>query len=412
MNWFSATGTAALGATASAAVRVSRWMAVRAARLLTMVMMGALVGGCSTVVLGPAGDVAMRERNLILASTALMLVIIFPVMMATLIFAWRYRATNTDAKYDPDFHHSTRLEVLIWTAPLMIIIALGALTWIGTHILDPYRTLRRISPGEIVASDQRPLTVEVVALDWKWLFFYPDQGIATINELAAPLNVPINFRITSSTVMNTFFVPALAGQIYAMAGMETKLHAVANRTGTFDGFSGNYSGAGFSGMHFKFHSLAQSDFDAWVAKVKAPGELLDQARFSDLEKPSEAEQVHYFSTVQPDLYDKILNLCARPETMCLNEMMHIDATGGAGKDSDDNRGKLVYDGHRMQEGTEEPGATFPASGRPPNTNVQPQGMKPRPLSPDVNGKGTDQKNGQGMPGMDMQSPAPAQLQKN
>ena len=379
-----------------------------------MASVALLTAGCSTVVLGPAGDMATRERDLIIVSTALMLLIILPVMAATLIFAWRYRATNTDATYDPDFHHSTQLEVLIWTAPLMIIIALGALTWISTHILDPYRRLSRIGPGEIVASDQRPLTVEVVALDWKWLFFYPDQGIATINELAAPLDVPINFKITSSTVMNTFFVPALAGQIYAMAGMETKLHAVANRSGVFDGFSGNYSGAGFSHMNFKFHALTQSDFDAWVAKAKAPGETLDQARFKDLEKPSESEPVRYFPTVQPDLYNKILNLCADPSKMCMNEMMHIDMKGGAGKDSEDNRAKLIYDGHRMQEGTEEPGATFPASGRPPNTNVQPQGMKPRPLSPDVNGpkgspNGTDK---DAMPGMDMGSPAPAQLQKH
>jgi len=153
----------------------------------------------------------------------------------------------------------------------------------------------------------KPLTVEVVALDWKWLFIYPDQGIATVNELAAPLNVPITFKITASTVMNSFFIPPLAGQIYAMPGMETQLHAVMNQAGAYDGFSANYSGAGFSDMHFKFHSLSAAAFDQWVAQAKASGQTLDRARYLQLERPSEREPVQRFATVSEGLYEGVLD---------------------------------------------------------------------------------------------------------
>ena len=388
---------------------------VRFVRFLLLLPVFALLGGCDMVLMNPSGDVAVQQRNLILASTGLMLLIILPVMAATAIFAWRYRASNTSAPYAPDWHHSTQLEVLIWTAPLLIIVALGALTWISTHVLDPFRAVGRIDAQHAMAADTKPITIEAVALDWKWLFFYPDQGIATVNELAAPVNVPIAFKITSATVMNTLFVPALAGQIYAMAGMETRLGAVMNHQGVFDGFSGNYSGAGFSNMTFKFHSLDQAGFDAWVGKVKQQGKALDINRYQELEKPSEAVPPAYFSLVSPGLYDSILNLCTKPGKMCMGEMMAIDAAGGGGKDSEANRDRLKYDGARLQEGNEAPGATFPASGRAPNTNVQPEGMNPRPLSPDVNQQRSEPDQGQGhaMPGMDMpgmkKDPAPAQL---
>ncbi|SEQ76258.1 cytochrome bo3 quinol oxidase subunit 2 [Faunimonas pinastri] len=372
------------------------------------------------VLMQPSGDIAVQQRNLIVVSTVLMLLIIIPVMFLTVLFAWRYRRSNTDAHYDPDWHHSTRLEVAIWSAPLCIIIALGAITWLSTHTLDPYRPVSRLDGTHAVPAGVKPLTVEVVALDWKWLFFYPDQGIATVNELAAPVNVPIEFRITSATVMNSFFVPALAGQIYAMAGMETKLHAVINKEGEYNGFSANYSGAGFSHMNFKFHGLTQDGFDQWVQKAKSQGGKLGRNEYLQLEKPSEAEPVHYYNSVDPQLYSAILNMCAQPGKMCMSEMNQIDANGGAGKESEANKAKLQYDGHRAQEGVEEPGATFPASGRPPNTNVQPEGMKPDALSPKVNGQGPKPGESQGqehdmpgmdpnMPGMKPSSPAPNQL---
>ncbi|WP_131194357.1 ubiquinol oxidase subunit II [Lichenihabitans psoromatis] len=394
------------------------WSPVKLLRILMMLPLFSFLGGCNAVLMSPSGDVAIQQRNLIIISTLLMLLIILPVMVFTALFAWRYRASNAAAVYDPEWHHSTKLEVLIWTAPLMIIIALGALTWISTHLLDPFRPIGRIS-ATIPASDKiKPLTVEVVALDWKWLFLYPDQGVASINELALPVDVPVQFKITSATVMNSFFIPALAGQIYAMAGMQTQLHAVINEPGTYEGFSANYSGAGFSHMHFKMNALSDQDFGAWVEKLKQQGSPLGKTEYVALEKPSEKEPVRYFSSTQPGLYDAILNLCALPGKMCVNEMMQIDAKGGAGKDSEANFERLKYDNHRMENGDEASGATFPASGRPPNSNVQPEGMKPRALSPIVNEKApaTGDQNGSAsdmndMPGMKPESPAPVQLTK-
>jgi cytochrome o ubiquinol oxidase subunit II len=178
-----------------------------------------------------------------------------------------------------------------------------------------------------VGSDVKPLVVEVVALDWKWLFIYPELGIATVNELAAPVNMPIDFRITSTTVMNSFFIPALAGQIYAMPGMQTRLHAVMNRPGEYTGFSANYSGAGFSNMRFKFHGMPSADFDRWVASAKAGNAPLSREAYLQLEKPSQAEPVKRFASVAPDLYDRILNRCVDASKMCASQIMAIDARG-------------------------------------------------------------------------------------
>ncbi len=287
-----------------------------------------LLGGCSMVVMDPSGHVAAQQRDLIVISSILMLLIIVPVMALTVFFAWKYRQSNRDAEYDPEWHHSTQLEVIIWSAPLAIIIALGAVTWLSTHTLDPYRPLERISSSTPVTKDTKQLDVEVVALNWKWLFIYPDQGFATVNELAAPVDAPINFKITSADIMNSFFVPALAGQIYAMAGMETKLHAVINKAGVYDGFSANFSGDGFSHMNFKFHGMPQADFDKWVEKVKSSGSKLDTAAYNDLAKPSEDVPVKYYSSVDPDLYEKILNMCVDPSQTCIKDMA---AAGGMGK---------------------------------------------------------------------------------
>jgi cytochrome o ubiquinol oxidase subunit II len=257
----------------------------------------ALLAGCNTVLLHPAGAVAKQQGHLIVVSTLLMLLVIVPVIALTVIFAWRYRKSNTKATYTPDWDHSTQLELLIWAAPLMIIIALGAVTWITTHTLDPYRKLHK---------NDKPLTVEVVALDWKWLFIYPEQGIAVVNDVAAPVDVPVHFKITASTVMNSFFVPALAGQIYAMPGMQTELHAVMNSAGSYDGFSANYSGRGFSDMRFKFHGMSQEEFNRWVSQAKASGQVLDRAAYAELERPSEHDPVKRYSGVAPDLYEAIV----------------------------------------------------------------------------------------------------------
>lgn len=323
--------------------RIFRWSAP--ALLLPL-------AGCDWVVMNPSGDIAVQQRDLILISTALMLLVIVPVMVLTVLFAWRYRAANKAAEkdYDPDWDHSTKLELVIWSVPLLIIIVLGALTWVSTHRLDPYRPLDRIDAQTKVDPNTKPFRVEVVAMDWKWLFIYPDLGIATVNELAAPVNTPIEFKLTASTVMNSFYVPALAGQIYAMPAMQTKLHAVANKTGDFAGFSANYSGAGFSHMRFRFHSLDAAGFDKWVSDVKAGKSALDRPTYVVLEKPSEKVPVQRYANVDPTLFDAIVNLCARPGQRCMKDVMHVDAMGGGGKDAIHDIDGLSYDtpaGHKL-----------------------------------------------------------------
>lgn len=273
-----------------------------------------LLAGCQTVLMSPSGDLALQQRNLIITSTVLMLLIIVPVIALTLLFAWHYRASNKKATYDPEWDHSTVLELLIWSAPLLIIIALGAITWVSTHKLDPYRPLDRLAAGRPVPAEAKPLTVNVVALDWKWLFIYPEQGIATVNEMAAPVDRPIRFKITATSVMNSFFIPALAGQIYAMPGMETQLQAVINAPGEFQGFSANYSGNGFSGMHFVFHGVSEAEFAQWVQKARSSGGDLSRDAYVKLAQPSENVPVTYYATVEPGLYRAILTRCVDPES--------------------------------------------------------------------------------------------------
>ena len=350
-------------------------------RALALLSAAVLLSGCEWTVMRPAGDIAIQQRDLIVLSTVLMLLIIVPVIFLTFFFAWKYRASNTEAEYAPDWHHSTRLELIIWSAPLAIILVLGTVTWIATHKLDPYRPLDRIDANTPIPEGVEPLVVEVVALDWKWLFLYPEQGIATVNELAAPVNVPIQFKITSSSMMNSFFIPALAGQIYAMTGIETKLHAVINKEGVYKGFSGNYSGDGFSHMRFDFLGMSQDGFDAWVEKVRAEGVAFGRDEYLELEKPSEREPARYFSDVDPALYEAILNMCVAPGTMCVHEMAHIDSLGGGGVDSTENYARLRYDNRHADEPSAAPAATFPEAGREARGD-EPQGHQPRAVSPE------------------------------
>ncbi|MDE2489138.1 MAG: ubiquinol oxidase subunit II [Alphaproteobacteria bacterium] len=278
------------------------------------------LAGCKMVVMDPAGDIAMQQRNLILLATGLMLLIIVPVIAATLFFAWKYRASNTEAAYDPDWHHSTKLELLIWSIPMAVIVVLGSVAWISSHTLDPYRPLSRIGPNRPVPAGMKPLEVDVVALDWKWLFIYPQLGVASVNELAAPVDRPISFRITASSVMNSFYIPALAGQIYAMPRMQTQLHAVINKPGVYDGLSANFSGSGFSDMRFKFKGMSQADFDSWVAGLRASPAHLTRADYAQLAKPSGDEPVRHYATVDPDLFTRIIGGCAAPGQACANDM--------------------------------------------------------------------------------------------
>lgn len=310
---------------------------------LALLPLGLALGGCNLVVLAPSGDVAAQQRDLVIIATVLMLLIVVPVMAATAIVAWRYRQSNEAATYTPDWDHSTQLELLIWAAPLLIIICLGAVTWMGTHLLDPYRTLGRIAADRPVTPQDKPLEVNVVALDWKWLFIYPEYGVASVNELAAPVNRPLDFRITSSSVMNSFYIPALAGQIYAMPGMQSRLHAVINKPGVYRGFSANYSGAGFSGMRFAFHGLSDAEFAGWVDKAKASGQQLTKPDYLVLERPSANEPVRYYASVDSDLFRTILNMCVETGKMCQSEMMAIDAKGGNGHEGLNNTLPLSYD---------------------------------------------------------------------
>ncbi|MDG5487250.1 ubiquinol oxidase subunit II [Sphingomonas sp. BGYR3] len=320
----------------------------RSARAILPLLALPMLGACNLIVLDPAGDVARQQGNLVMMSTALMLLIIVPVMAATAVFAWRYRAGNKAATYKPDWDHSTQLELLIWAAPLMIIICLGALTWVGTHLLDPYRPLARTAPGKVVAATTAPMEVQVVALNWKWLFIYPELGVASVNELALPVDRPVQFRISSSSVMNSFYVPAMAGQIYAMPGMETKLHGVLNERGNFTGFSANYSGAGFSNMRFAVKSLDQAGFDAWAAGARGSSLSLDRAAYLKLEKPSVKAPVMRFASVERGLFDRIVNLCVEPGKMCMHDMMAIDAKGGMGRAGLYNVRQLEYDKARAR----------------------------------------------------------------
>lgn len=282
------------------------------------------LGGCGMQVLAPSGDVAGQQAHILVVSTILMLIVIIPVMALTVFFAWRYRASSPTAEHRPDWDHSTALELVIWSAPLLIIIMLGAITWTSTHMLDPYRPLSWIAPGRAVAKDARPLEIQVVSLDWKWLFIYPEQGIATVNQLVLPVDREVRFRLTSSAVMNSFYIPALAGQIYTMPGMETKLHAVLNRTGKFEGFSANYSGAGFSGMHFAVGGVDRAGFDRWVRQTRSKAGLLDRRAYLVLSRPSENVAAKRWSSVEPMLFDRVVNQCVTAGQSCMVDTMKKD----------------------------------------------------------------------------------------
>jgi cytochrome o ubiquinol oxidase subunit 2 len=333
----------------------------RSIKLLLLLPLAALLSGCNAVVMSPAGDVAMQQRDLILISTFLMLLIIVPVMILVVVFARKYRASNKDARYEPDWDHSTHLELVIWAAPLAIIICLGAVTWVGTHLLDPYRELGRIGPGKLVDSNVEPLEVEVTALDWKWMFIYPQYNIATVNELVAPVDRPISFKLTSSSVMNSFYIPALAGQIYAMPGMQTRLHAVINQPGDYKGFSSQYSGHGFSGMNFVFRGVDDAGFDQWVEQVRQAPETLDRKRYLELEKPSEHVPPTYFASVENGLYTAIVNMCVELDKMCMSEMMSIDARGGLGLAGIDNLAPDLYGGGERNRAVLGPQKTYVAA---------------------------------------------------
>ncbi|MFC0179703.1 ubiquinol oxidase subunit II [Thorsellia kenyensis] len=255
--------------------------------------------GCENAALiNSKGAVGVQQRDLIYWAIGLMLIVVIPAIVLSVFFAWKYRASNTKNEYKPDWEHSNKIEFVVWMVPLIIIIILGTITWKTAYSLHPYKPLE---------SDKEPLVVEVVSLDWKWLFVYPEQGVAAINELALPVDRPVEFRLTSQSVMNSFFIPQLGGQIYVMAGMQTKLNLIANEPGEFKGISASYSGPGFSGMKFKALAKNENDFDAWVNKVRAEGADLNSFEaYKVLAKPSENAPVQYFTNIKPGLFRDVV----------------------------------------------------------------------------------------------------------
>ncbi|ALQ54152.1 cytochrome O ubiquinol oxidase [Pseudoalteromonas issachenkonii] len=265
---------------------------------IALASMALILSGCNGGVLDPKGQIGIDEKNLIIIATVLMLLVVIPVIVMTLYFAWKYRDTQNHEIYAPKWAHSNKIEAVVWAVPIVIVVILGVITWQSTQELDPYKPIE--GKGE-------HLTVEVVSLNWKWLFIYPEQGIATVNELVFPANVPVEYKITSESTMNSFFIPQLGSQIYSMAGMETKLHLIANEPGTFKGFSANYSGAGFTGM--KFNAIAtptKADFNQWVEQVKTNANNLTHANYVELAKASENNPVAYYGKVDGGLFHTIV----------------------------------------------------------------------------------------------------------
>ena len=278
------------GGVTQAFTKSHRWAMALGAALLT--------GACDrAVILNPKGPIADAQRGLLIDAFSVMLIVVVPVIVMAILFAWRYRASNRDATYAPTWAYSARIDAVVWLVPALIVIAVGVLVWRSTHKLDPYR--------EIV-SDVPPLDIQVVAQDWKWLFIYPEQGIAVVNQMAIPAGRPISLRITSDTVMNSFYVPALAGQIYAMAGMQTRLQMLADAPGKFVGRNTQYSGGGFSDQFFEVVASSPADFDAWVAKTKQAPAKLDAAAYAKLAEKSRLVPIAYFSGVEPRLFDSII----------------------------------------------------------------------------------------------------------
>jgi cytochrome o ubiquinol oxidase subunit 2 len=257
-----------------------------------------LVSSCQqTGVLDPQGPIASAQLLLLINSTAIMLVVVVPVILATLGFAWWYRSSNPRASRAWDEAYEGRIEFVTWSIPALIVILLGGVIWIGSHQLDPRAP---------IPANGDPLRVNVVALDWKWLFIYPDQGIAAVNQLVVPVGTPIDFRLTSATVMNSFFVPQLGSQIYTMGGMTTHLKLAADAPGEYPGFSANFSGDGFAEMRFIAKAVPAGEFEGWVTRVRGAGSALDDAAYAELSKPSEAVPPATYRSVAPNLFDRII----------------------------------------------------------------------------------------------------------
>lgn len=259
-------------------------------------LLAALTLGACSGVLDPVGPVGRDDANILIVSTIIMLAIVIPTILMAFWMAWRYRASNTKAEYLPNWSYSGRIEAVVWSIPILTIMFIGGVIWIGSYRLDPFRPLPSKTP---------PLEVQVVALDWKWLFIYPQQGVATVNQLVVPAGTPVNFSITSASVFNVFFVPRLGSMIYAMPGMVSQLHLQADRPAELFGESAHFSGDGFSDMQFKVHSVPADQFAAWVQSAKGGGAALDQAAYAALARQSQNVPPTVYSTIDPQLFQAV-----------------------------------------------------------------------------------------------------------
>ena len=256
-----------------------------------------LATACNRGVFDPIGPVGSAEKTILINSTAIMLAIIIPTMIATVAFAFWFRRGNSKATYRPDWEYSGAIELVVWGIPILTVMLLAGIAWIGSHKLEPSRPLESNKPA---------LTVQVVSLDWKWLFIYPDQGIATVNQLVVPAGTPVNYSLTSATVWNVFWVPQMGTMIYTMPRMTTRLNLQADRQGVFDGLSGHFSGDGFSGMQFKTHVLPPQQFAAWAQGARGSGQALDGRAYAELSKPSSYVKPAVYGAVAPGLFDAIV----------------------------------------------------------------------------------------------------------
>jgi cytochrome o ubiquinol oxidase subunit II len=273
-------------------------------RNFATIVAASLVASCRGAgVLDPQGPVSSAERLILLNATGIMLVVVLPVIALTLIFAWWYRASNPRATYRPDWSYSGQIELVVWSIPAMVVILLSGVAWTGSHVLDPARKLQ---------AHAKPIRIEVVSLDWKWLFIYPDQQIAAVNELVIPVDTPVEFLLTSATVMNAFFVPQLGSQIYTMPGMTAHLNLMAEHPGDFPGLSSHFSGDGFSDMRFLVHAVPASEFTTWLARTREAGPALDSDTYTQLAHPEINAKMQTYGRIDPHLFEHIVQTTAQP----------------------------------------------------------------------------------------------------
>jgi len=284
-------------------------------RSLVLASLLTCLAGCGETILSPIGPVGAAERTILLDALAIMLAIVIPTMAATLAFAWWYRAGNARARRLPSFQYSGQLELLVWSVPALVVLFLGGIAWISSHELDPAQPLGpgaapkplETGVGRTVAT---PLEIEVVSLDWKWLFIYPDQKVASINRLVVPAGMPLHMRVTSATVMNVFFVPRLGSEIYSMSGMATQINLQADQPGIYPGLSANFSGDGFSDMHFTLEAVNADTFKSWVeqAQAQTTSQALDDTAYRDLLRQTSNIQPYTYRSVDAGLFDRIVSL--------------------------------------------------------------------------------------------------------